>query len=153
MIRHAQENANQDRASRYRASSRRARRRPIILRYAQTATASSGSLSALPLTVTERKRFFVREGLNLGRIGRYLEAGFVEHFINLRYLKTPLRLEKPFSVKTFASLGVLHRNSTGACITAGKILPLCMKTCPEWISHQNTLASCLASMFPLCSRT
>jgi len=38
-----------------------ARRRPIILRYAQTA-ASSGSLSALPLTVTERKKFFVREG-------------------------------------------------------------------------------------------
>jgi len=60
-----------------------------------------------------------------------LEAGFVERFINLRYLKTPLRLEKPFSVKTFASLGVLHRNSTGACINAGKILPMCMKTCPE----------------------
>jgi len=36
----------------------------ITLRYGQNA-ASSGSLSALPLTVAERKGFFVREGLNL----------------------------------------------------------------------------------------
>ena len=36
----------------------------ITLRYGQN-TASSGSLSALPLTVAERKGFFVREGLNL----------------------------------------------------------------------------------------
>jgi ABC-type nitrate/sulfonate/bicarbonate transport system substrate-binding protein len=37
---------------------------PITLRYGQNA-ASTGSLSALPLTVAERKGFFVREGLNL----------------------------------------------------------------------------------------
>ena len=37
---------------------------PITLRYGQNA-ASSGSLSSLPLTVAERKGFFVREGLNL----------------------------------------------------------------------------------------
>jgi ABC-type nitrate/sulfonate/bicarbonate transport system substrate-binding protein len=37
---------------------------PIRLRYGQNA-ASSGSLSSLPLTVAERKGFFVREGLNL----------------------------------------------------------------------------------------
>ena len=36
----------------------------ITLRYGQNA-ASTGSLSALPLTVAERKGFFVREGLNL----------------------------------------------------------------------------------------
>ncbi len=36
----------------------------ITLRYGQNA-ASGGSLSALPLTVAERKGFFVREGLNL----------------------------------------------------------------------------------------
>ena len=36
----------------------------ISLRYGQNA-ASGGSLSALPLTVAERKGFFVREGLNL----------------------------------------------------------------------------------------
>ncbi len=37
---------------------------PITLRYGQNAT-SAGSLSSLPLTVAERKGFFVREGLNL----------------------------------------------------------------------------------------
>ena len=37
---------------------------PITLRYGQNA-ASAGSLSSLPLTVAERKGFFVREGLNL----------------------------------------------------------------------------------------
>ncbi len=36
----------------------------ITLRYGQNA-ASAGSLSALPLTVAERKGFFVREGINL----------------------------------------------------------------------------------------
>ena len=36
----------------------------ITLRYGQNA-ASAGSLSSLPLTVAERKGFFVREGLNL----------------------------------------------------------------------------------------
>jgi ABC-type nitrate/sulfonate/bicarbonate transport system substrate-binding protein len=36
----------------------------ITLRYGQNAS-STGSLSALPLTVAERKGFFVREGLNL----------------------------------------------------------------------------------------
>jgi len=36
----------------------------ITLRYGQNA-ASAGSLSSLPLTVTERKGFFVREGINL----------------------------------------------------------------------------------------
>ena len=36
----------------------------ITLRYGQNA-ASSGSLSSLPLTVAERKGFFVREGINL----------------------------------------------------------------------------------------
>ncbi len=36
----------------------------ITLRYGQNAT-SAGSLSSLPLTVAERKGFFVREGLNL----------------------------------------------------------------------------------------
>jgi ABC-type nitrate/sulfonate/bicarbonate transport system substrate-binding protein len=36
----------------------------ITLRYGQNA-ASTGSLSSLPLTVAERKGFFVREGLNL----------------------------------------------------------------------------------------
>ena len=36
----------------------------ITLRYGQNA-ASSGSLSALPLTVAQRKGFFIREGLNL----------------------------------------------------------------------------------------
>ena len=36
----------------------------ITLRYGQNA-ASTGSLSALPLTVAERKGFFIREGLNL----------------------------------------------------------------------------------------
>jgi len=36
----------------------------ITLRYGQNAT-STGSLSSLPLTVAERKGFFVREGLNL----------------------------------------------------------------------------------------
>ena len=37
---------------------------PIKLRYGQNA-ASSGSLSSLPLTVAERKGFFVREGIDL----------------------------------------------------------------------------------------
>jgi len=37
---------------------------PITMRYGQNAT-SAGSLSSLPLTVAERKGFFVREGLNL----------------------------------------------------------------------------------------
>ena len=37
---------------------------PITLRYGQNA-ASAGSLSSLPLTVAERKGFFVREGINL----------------------------------------------------------------------------------------
>jgi ABC-type nitrate/sulfonate/bicarbonate transport system substrate-binding protein len=37
---------------------------PMTLRYGQNAT-SAGSLSSLPLTVAERKGFFVREGLNL----------------------------------------------------------------------------------------
>src|SRR5438309_7235816 len=37
---------------------------PITLRYGQNA-ASAGSLSSLPLTVAERKGFFIREGLNL----------------------------------------------------------------------------------------
>jgi len=36
----------------------------ITLRYGQNA-ASAGSLSSLPLTVAERKGFFVREGINL----------------------------------------------------------------------------------------
>jgi ABC-type nitrate/sulfonate/bicarbonate transport system substrate-binding protein len=36
----------------------------ITLRYGQNAT-SAGSLSSLPLTVAERKGFFVREGINL----------------------------------------------------------------------------------------
>ena len=36
----------------------------ITLRYGQNA-ASTGSLSSLPLTVAERKGFFVREGINL----------------------------------------------------------------------------------------
>ena len=36
----------------------------VTLRYGQNA-ASTGSLSALPLTVAERKGFFVREGINL----------------------------------------------------------------------------------------
>ncbi len=36
----------------------------VTLRYGQNA-ASGGSLSSLPLTVAERKGFFVREGLNL----------------------------------------------------------------------------------------
>ena len=36
----------------------------ITLRYGQNAT-SAGSLSSLPLTVAERKGFFIREGLNL----------------------------------------------------------------------------------------
>lgn len=36
----------------------------ITLRYGQNA-ASTGNLSSLPLTVVERKRFFIREGLNL----------------------------------------------------------------------------------------
>src|SRR6266478_1515120 len=36
----------------------------ITLRYGQNA-ASAGSLSSLPLTVAQRKGFFVREGLNL----------------------------------------------------------------------------------------
>ena len=37
---------------------------PITLRYGQNA-ASAGSLSSLPLTVADRKGFFIREGLNL----------------------------------------------------------------------------------------
>ena len=37
---------------------------PITLRYGQNA-ASAGSLSSLPLTIAERKGFFLREGLNL----------------------------------------------------------------------------------------
>ncbi|MGE5819890.1 MAG: ABC transporter substrate-binding protein [Deltaproteobacteria bacterium] len=37
---------------------------PITLRYGQNA-ASAGSLSSLPLTVAERKGFFMREGINL----------------------------------------------------------------------------------------
>lgn len=37
---------------------------PFTLRYGQNA-ASAGSLSSLPLTVAERKGFFVREGINL----------------------------------------------------------------------------------------
>ncbi|HYA30353.1 MAG TPA: hypothetical protein VEI95_16180, partial [Acidobacteriota bacterium] len=36
----------------------------ITLRYGQN-TASTGSLSALPLTVAERKGFFLREGLKV----------------------------------------------------------------------------------------
>src|SRR5246500_6047370 len=36
----------------------------ITLRYGQNA-ASAGSLSSLPLTVAERKGFFIREGINL----------------------------------------------------------------------------------------
>jgi len=36
----------------------------ITLRYGQNA-ASAGSLSSLPLTIAERKGFFVREGLHL----------------------------------------------------------------------------------------
>src|SRR4030095_6160742 len=36
----------------------------IALRYGQNA-ASAGSLSSLPLTIAERKGFFVREGLHL----------------------------------------------------------------------------------------
>lgn len=36
----------------------------VTLRYGQNAT-STGSLSSLPLTVAERKGFFIREGLNL----------------------------------------------------------------------------------------
>src|SRR6266702_7430154 len=36
----------------------------VTLRYGQNA-ASAGSLSSLPLTVAERKGFFVREGINL----------------------------------------------------------------------------------------
>jgi ABC-type nitrate/sulfonate/bicarbonate transport system substrate-binding protein len=36
----------------------------VTLRYGQNA-ASAGSLSSLPLTVPERKGFFVREGINL----------------------------------------------------------------------------------------
>jgi len=35
----------------------------ITLRYGQNA--ASGSLSSLPLTIAERKGFFLREGLNL----------------------------------------------------------------------------------------
>ena len=37
---------------------------PVALRYGQNA-ASATSLSSLPLTVAERKGFFVREGINL----------------------------------------------------------------------------------------
>ena len=36
----------------------------ITLRYGQNST-SAGSLSSLPLTVAERKGFFIREGINL----------------------------------------------------------------------------------------
>jgi len=39
----------------------------ITLRYGQNAT-SAGSLSSLPLTIAERKGFFMREGLNLDRM-------------------------------------------------------------------------------------
>ena len=42
----------------------RPRGRDDQLRYGQNA-ASAGSLSSLPLTIAERKGFFVREGLNL----------------------------------------------------------------------------------------
>jgi ABC-type nitrate/sulfonate/bicarbonate transport system substrate-binding protein len=37
---------------------------PITLRYGQNAAGANG-LSSLPLTVAQRKNFFVREGINL----------------------------------------------------------------------------------------
>ena len=66
---------------------------PITLRYGQNA-ASAGSLSSLPLTVAERKGFFVREGIHLVVVPI---PGGTDRIVRrwTRVISTPARTPRP----------------------------------------------------------